>query len=68
MAIAEAGAHEEHHGSDTHGHDGPVDPNVAPTHSDVRRDFSMAQMTVAWALGAIAVVGGVILGLTVINN
>lgn len=67
MAIAHPSVSEQHE-SDPHGHDAPADPNVAPTHSNVKNDFTYAQVAVAWVLGAIAVVGGIVLGLTVVNN
>lgn len=67
MALAHPSVSEQHE-SDDHGHDAPADPNVAPTHSDVKNDFTLGQVAVVWALGAIAVVGGIVLGLTVVNN
>jgi hypothetical protein len=45
-----------------------VDPNAAPTHGDVRSSFSGRQMAVAWILGAVAIVAGIVLGLTVTNT
>ena len=67
MAVAHATPHEtEHHEDD--GHDAPEDPNAAPTHLDVRSDFSVAQMAFIWGLGAIAIVAGIAVGLTVVNN
>ncbi|HXU25477.1 MAG TPA: hypothetical protein VN697_15750 [Tepidiformaceae bacterium] len=49
-------------------HATPLDPNVAPTHLDVKTDFSKFQMFVCWALGVVAIVAGVVFGLTMANK
>ena len=49
-------------------HHAPADPNAAPTHGDVRSSFSGGQMAVAWILGTVAIVAGVVLGLTLANT
>ena len=49
-------------------HHAPADPNAAPTHGDVRFSFSGGQMAVAWVLGTLAIVAGIVLGLTVTNT
>ena len=67
MAIAPASEPDTHH-EEADAHHPPADPNAAPTHGDVRFTFSFAQMAVPWALGLIALVLGVVLGLTVVNN
>jgi hypothetical protein len=67
MAVAPARNHESEH-SEGGGHHTPEDPNAAPTHLDVRTDFSFAQMAVIWGLGAVAIVAGIVVGLTVVNN
>ena len=67
MAVVHATPHEtdQHEGE---GHHAPEDPNAAPTHLDVREQFSFAQMAVIWGFGAIAIVAGIVAGLTVVNN
>jgi hypothetical protein len=50
---------------DAHGH---ADPNAAPTHGDVRASFSPGAVFFCYALAAIALIAGVITGLTVVNN
>ena len=55
--------------SDAHDtHHAPVDPNAAPMRQEVRADFSRSQLMFAWALGAIAIVGGTIFGILLVNN
>jgi hypothetical protein len=51
---------------DSHGAD--ADPNVAPSHLDVRFDFSNVQVAFCVGLGLIAVVAGIVVGLTVTNT
>ncbi len=59
-----APAHEaEHH--DAHAN---VDPNAAPLRADVRESFSTGAVIFCAILGAVAVVGGTIAGLTIVNN
>ncbi len=53
-------AHDPHHA--------PADPNAAPMRQEVRSSFSRGQLLFAWTLGAIAIVGGTILGVLVVNN
>ncbi len=67
MAVAPAAPEHAEHPTDE-GHHAPVEAGAAPTHLDVRERFSFAQMAFAWALGAIAIVAGIVLGLTVVNN
>jgi hypothetical protein len=67
MAIAPA-SEPDTHAEEHDAHHAPIDPNAAPTHGDVRFTFSLAQMAVPWVLGVIALVAGVVLGLTVVNN
>ncbi|MEO9256490.1 MAG: hypothetical protein ABI305_13195 [Tepidiformaceae bacterium] len=45
-----------------------IDPDVAPLHQNIRQSFTWGQMAYIWILGAIAVVGGVVLGLTAANK
>jgi len=68
MAIAHAVDEDkqQHHAEDAH--HAPADPNVAPTHGDVRTSFSAGQLAFVWILGAIAIVAGIAAGLTVVNN
>ncbi len=68
MAIAHAvnEDNEQHHVEDAH--HAPADPNVAPTHGDVKASFTAGQLAFAWILGAVAIVGGIVAGLTLVNN
>lgn len=56
----EHAAHEAHHA--------PADPGAAPMHQEIHERFTMGQMMFAWVLGGGAIVLGIILGLTVVNN
>ena len=61
-------AHEpavDHQAHDSHGHD---DPNAAPMRSDVREQFSSNAVLFCAILGAVAIVAGTFIGLTVVNN
>ena len=62
-----AGAHTDPHAA-AEAHHPSTDPNVAPTHGDVRSSFSRGQLAVAWILGAVAIVAGIAFGLTVTNS
>lgn len=46
----------------------PADPGAAPMHHDLHERFTMGQMMLAWVLGGGAIIAGIILGLTVVNN
>ena len=37
-------------------------PEVAPAHTDVRADFSRAQLAMVIGLGAVAIIAGTVLG------
>lgn len=52
--------------ADTHGH--APDPNAAPTHNEVKEDFSTVDATIAIGLGLIAIVAGVVCGMIFVNN
>lgn len=55
--------------TDTHeSHHAPADPNTAPMRQEVRFEFSASQLLFAWALGAIAIVGGTVFGILLVNN
>jgi hypothetical protein len=55
--------------SDAHDtHHAPTDPNAAPMRQEVRSDFSRGQLLFAWTLGAVAVVGGAIFGVLLVNS
>ena len=55
--------------ADTHDPHGAVtDPNVAPSHLDVRAQFSSLQVAFCVVLGGIAIVAGIVVGLTVTNS
>lgn len=58
---AEQDAHDGHHAA-------PADPNAAPLRQQVRSEFSMGQLLYAWILGAIALVGGTVAGLILLNK
>ena len=44
------------------------DPNAAPLRQQVRSDFSLGQLLYVWILGAIALVGGLVAGLILVNK
>jgi hypothetical protein len=54
--------------ADTHDAHAEVDPNAAPMHIDVRETFSRGAVLFCYALAAIALVSGVVAGLTIVNN
>jgi len=44
------------------------DPNAAPMHPDIKERFTRAQVAFCAALGAVAIVGGLVFGVLVVNN
>ena len=44
------------------------DPNVAPMHHEIQENFSTGQVTLAVLMAIIAIVGGLVAGLTIVNN
>ncbi|MGB4862310.1 MAG: hypothetical protein WBO97_07615 [Tepidiformaceae bacterium] len=48
---------------DAHGH---IDPNAAPMHSDVKMTFSTGAVVYCYLLAAVALIAGVVAGLTII--
>ena len=55
--------------ADTHdAHAAPVDPNSAPMHHEVRDRFALGPTVFCYLLAAVALIAGVITGLTVIND
>jgi len=55
--------------SDAHDtHHAPADPNAAPMRQEVRSSFSRSQLLFAWTLGAVAIVGGTVFGVLLVNN
>jgi hypothetical protein len=44
------------------------DPNVAPMHHDIQERFASWQVAVCIALGSIAIVAGIVLGLVLQND
>lgn len=51
--------------ADAHGAD---DPNAAPMHHEIHERFSSWQVAFCVVLGAIAIVGGLVAGLLVVND
>lgn len=51
--------------AEAHGHD---DPNAAPMHQDIQERFSQGQVLFCYLLAAVALVAGVVAGLTIVNN
>lgn len=49
---------------DAHGH---TDPNAAPMRADVRETFSTGAVAFCAIIGVVAIVGGVVAGLTLAN-
>lgn len=45
-----------------------ADNNVAPMHTDVKEQFTSFQVAVCTALGAIAIVAGIVLGIVLQND
>jgi hypothetical protein len=55
--------------ADSHdSHGAPANPNEAPAHLDVRFEFSNLQVAFCVGLGLIAIVAGLVFGLTVTNT
>ena len=50
---------------DAHSHE---DPNAAPMHHEIQERFSTPAVLFCYALAALALLGGLIAGLTVIND
>lgn len=52
--------------ADAHGtHD---DPNTAPMHHDIVEDFTRAQVAFVAALGGLAIIAGLVLGILLTND
>lgn len=51
--------------ADAHGHE---DPNAAPMHHDIVEKFSTGSVLFCYVLAAIALVAGVVAGLTIVND
>jgi hypothetical protein len=45
-----------------------TDPDVAPNHPEVRDTFPATAIAFCWGIAALAIVLGIILGLTLANN
>ncbi|MEO6397184.1 MAG: hypothetical protein ABIP13_01835 [Tepidiformaceae bacterium] len=56
--------------AEQHGHEAhpPADPNAAPLRQDVRETFSRGAVAFCAILGAVAIIGGTVAGLTIVNN
>lgn len=55
--------------ADSHdSHGVPANPNEAPAHLEVRFQFTNLQVAFCVALGLVAIVGGLVLGLTITNS
>lgn len=52
--------------ADSHG--AVEDPNVAPMHHEIQENFSGGQVMFAVLMAVIAIAGGLIAGLTIVNN
>ncbi len=50
---------------DAHGH---ADPNAAPMHHEIKETFSPGAVLFCYLLAAVALIAGVITGITVIND
>lgn len=51
--------------ADAHAHD---DPNAAPMHHDIQERFTRGQELFCYLLALIALVAGVVAGVTIVNN
>lgn len=56
------------HATEPHESHGHFDPNAAPMRADVRETFSTGAVAFCAIVGAIAIIGGTIAGLTIVNN
>ncbi|MEO8538238.1 MAG: hypothetical protein ABI577_00765 [bacterium] len=54
--------------ADAHDSHAPADPNAAPLRQDIRQSFSPGAVLFCYALAAIALVSGIVAGLTLIND
>ena len=66
-----ADTHSEPHAAltaDNHDSHAPADPNAAPMRADVRETFSRGAIAFCAILGAVAIIGGTVAGLTIVNN
>jgi hypothetical protein len=54
--------------TDVHTTETPAELDVAPNHNEVRADFPPLAIAFCWGAGALAVILGIILGLTLANN
>lgn len=59
MATDVHDAHNPHHDDD---------PNVAPTHAEIEERFTPVQVAFCAVLAAVAIVGGIVAGLTITNT
>jgi hypothetical protein len=50
---------------DAHGHD---DPNAAPMHHEIQEQFSAGAVLFCYLLAALALLGGLVAGLTIVND
>lgn len=54
--------------ADTHAAHGHDDPNAAPMHHEIQENFSAAAVLFCYILAAAALIAGVVLGITFIND
>ena len=52
----------------SHDAHGPEDPTASPMHPEVHESFSPAAVLFCYALAAIALVAGLVAGLTIVND
>jgi hypothetical protein len=54
--------------AESHDAHAPQDPNASPMHPEVHESFSRVAVLFCYALTAVALIAGVVAGLTVIND
>lgn len=54
--------------ADSHEAHGHADPNAAPMHTDVQESFSPSAVLFCYVLAAIALIAGLVSGLTIVND
>jgi len=54
--------------AESHDAHAPQDPNASPMHPEVHESFSRAAVLFCYALAAVALIGGLVAGLAIIND
>ncbi len=54
--------------ADSHDAHAQADPNAAPMHPDIQEKFSRGAVLFCYLLAAVALISGVVAGLTIVND